>query len=1055
MKRISLSILLLAVLIGCARSELEEAFAPSAPTLYAEIADEADSRTYLEEAKYMRWHAEDEISSFLGNTLNQRYGFDGKTGANSGTFSQVSYQLGTGNPISYIQAVYPYASTTTIDDRTGAIGYIFPKVQQHGEGDTYGPGANPMVATTSGTSDVFLYFRNVGGYLKLLLYGEDVTVTGISVKGNRQEKLSGEALITATYNADPQVQMTDAATEGVVLDCGEGVQLSNDPQNPTLFWIVMPPTTFEGGFTITIRGDNGKGCIKSTGKKQVITRNNYVAMSAFSVVCDQEIDESDFKEDAQVEQAINIPNNQIWYSTKNCMAYDFTSGGTIDQKEAFGAKMLSNIYYPEGYGVLNFAGDVTKLSGIFKGNTMLTEIKLPGSILSIDDDAFRNCTSLESVTLSKGITSIGMYAFRDCSSLANITLPEGLVSIGNYAFASCDALTSITLPEGVSSIGNFAFSSCDALASITLPESLTSIGNYAFSNCTSLASITLPEGVSSIGGYAFSDCSSLASITLPESLTSIGNHAFGNCTSLASITIPSSITLESSWFSASYSLKEIYGQYASEDHRCWVIDGELVLFAPAGITSYDVPAGVTSIGDSVFRHYTSLESITLPEGVVSIGEDAFYGCTSLKSITLPEGVSSIGYRTFYYCPSLKNITLPEGLTSIGDLAFDGCKSLASITLPEGVSSIGNSAFRDCTSLASITLPNSISTMGSDLFNGCSSLKEIHGQYASEDYRCWIVNGALIAFAPAGITSYEVPAGVTSIGDSAFTRCTSLASITLPEGLISIGNSAFHSCTSLESITLPEGVSSIGNTAFHSCKSLKSITLPEGASSIGNYAFYYCTSLASITLPEGVTSIGYKAFNHCKSLESITLPEGVTSIGMGTFTSCTSLASITLPKGLTTIDVEAFLACTSLESITLPEGLISLGRGAFRSCTSLVSIVIPNRITTLQSDTFSGCSSLTTVTLPESITELQAAFPYCSSLSALYCKATMPPKLSSATFNLQELAANFKIYVPASDDDSIINAYRTAQYWSDFSDRIEEEIPSGGGEDTGDGEESDW
>ena len=581
MKRISLSILLLAVLIGCSRSELEEAFAPSAPTLYAEIADEADSRTYLEEAKYMRWHAEDEISSFLGNTLNQRYGFDGKTGANSGTFSQVSYQLGTGNPISYIQAVYPYASTTTIDDRTGAIGYIFPKVQQHGEGDTYGPGANPMVATTSGTSDVFLYFRNVGGYLKLQLYGEDVTVTGISVKGNRQEKLSGEALITAAYNADPQVQMTDAATEGVVLDCGEGVQLSNDPQNPTLFWIVMPPTTFEGGFTITIRGDNGKGCIKSTGKKQVITRNNYVAMSAFSVVCDQEIDESEFKENAQVEQAINIPNNQIWYSTKNCMAYDFTKGGTIDQKETFGAKMLSNIYYPEGYGVMTFAGDVTKLSGIFKGNTLLTDIKLPGSILTIGNSAFYYCTSLESVTLSKGITSIGASAFERCTSL-----------------------TSITLPEGVSSVGDSAFRDCSALASITLPKGVTSIGSSAFSNCSSLASITLPEGVSSIGDYAFR-----------------------NCTSLASITIPSSITLESSWFPHSYSLKEIYGQYASEDHRCWVIDGELVLFAPAGITSYEVPAGVTSIGDSAFYYYTSLESITLPEGVTSIGDYAFYNCS--------------------------------------------------------------------------------------------------------------------------------------------------------------------------------------------------------------------------------------------------------------------------------------------------------------------------------------------------------------------------------------------------------------------------------------------
>jgi hypothetical protein len=33
------------------------------------------------------------------------------------------------------------------------------------------------------------------------------------------------------------------------------------------------------------------------------------------------------------------------------------------------------------------------------------------------------------------------------------------------------------------------------------------------------------------------------------------------------------------------------------------------------------------------------------------------------------------------------------------------------------------------------------------------------------------------------------------------------------------------------------------------------------------------------------------------------------------------------------------------------------------------------------------------------------------------------------------ASGRKIYVPASDDDSIINAYKAAQYWSDYADSI--------------------
>ena len=35
------------------------------------------------------------------------------------------------------------------------------------------------------------------------------------------------------------------------------------------------------------------------------------------------------------------------------------------------------------------------------------------------------------------------------------------------------------------------------------------------------------------------------------------------------------------------------------------------------------------------------------------------------------------------------------------------------------------------------------------------------------------------------------------------------------------------------------------------------------------------------------------------------------------------------------------------------------------------------------------------------------------------------------------ATDRKIYVPASDDDSIINAYKAATGWKDYADYIEE------------------
>lgn len=532
MKRFCLSALLLTMLAGCSHSGIEEDAMPSAPQLYAEIADESGSRTYLEQAKYMRWHADDEISAFLGNTLNQRYGFDGKTGANSGTFSQVSYQLGTGNPIEEIRAFYPYAASTSFDDIAGKVNYIFPKLQQYGEGDTYGQGANPMVATSSSTSDTFLYFRNICGFLKLQLYGDDVTVKAILVKGNQAEKLSGASVITAEYNADPSVAMADEATEGVVLDCGEGVVLSEDANNPTLFWIAIPPTTFEGGFTITIKGDNGKGHIQSTTKQRIITRNEYLQMPTFAVVCNKEINEEDFQENAQTEEQVVIPNNQIWYTSASGLPinvtvlkeYGSTTVKYVSPKTRFGANIISHIFDGEKF-VITFDADVTKIGAYsFREahGCSLTSITIPSSVTTIEAKAFANCTSLKDVFGGNGITEIGSSAFNGCTSLIFNKIPDWpLENVGTDAFISVtftdtwdsiDSSKMLLLKEG----------GADVDLILDIPE----IQDYAFEGCNNLRNITFSENVTSIGASAFDDCPNLEKIVIGKNVKSIGASCF-------------------------------------------------------------------------------------------------------------------------------------------------------------------------------------------------------------------------------------------------------------------------------------------------------------------------------------------------------------------------------------------------------------------------------------------------------------------------------------------------------------------------------------------------
>ena len=47
--------------------------------------------------------------------------------------------------------------------------------------------------------------------------------------------------------------------------------------------------------------------------------------------------------------------------------------------------------------------------------------------------------------------------------------------------------------------------------------------------------------------------------------------------------------------------------------------------------------------------------------------------------------------------------------------------------------------------------------------------------------------------------------------------------------------------------IPNSVDSIGNYAFSYCTSLTSIKIPNSVTSIGNYAFYNCKNLTSITI----------------------------------------------------------------------------------------------------------------------------------------------------------------------------------------------------------------
>ena len=101
--------------------------------------------------------------------------------------------------------------------------------------------------------------------------------------------------------------------------------------------------------------------------------------------------------------------------------------------------------------------------------------------------------------------------------------------------------------------------------------------------------------------------------------------------------------------------------------------------------------------------------------------------------------------------------------------------------------------------------------------------------------------------------------VTSIGQEAFTNCTSLTNITIPDSVTSIGGLAFKACSSLTSVTIGNSVTSIRNGAFARCTSLTSITIPDSVTSIGDQAFWDCSSLTAVTFLGDAPKEGKEVF----------------------------------------------------------------------------------------------------------------------------------------------------------------------------------------------------
>ena len=557
--------------------------------------------------------------------------------------------------------------------------------------------------------------------------------------------------------------------------------------------------------------------------------------------------------------------------------------------------------------------------------------------------------------------------------------------IGDCAFEGSD-IKSVVIPSGVTEIHYAAFADCASLTSVTLPDTLTSIGEYAFYE-TGVKNLTLPSSLKTVGESAF-EMSALETIYVPDSVEELGEYLFYGCTSLREITVGEN----------NAKLKSVDGNLYSKD-------GTVLIQYAVGKTaeSFEIPAGVVTIGDDAAALCSSLKSIVIPDSVKEIGFEAFHNCDSLERVHIPASVERIGNFAFNFCGKLVEITVDENSTYFKSvdgnlytkdgedlLQYATGKTAELFAIPAGVKNLGAGAFENSEYLKAVILPNGLESIDSYALNGCSALEYIYCDGTEEDYEFTAVAGANDGFSLDKIYYYseENPnkrggfwhyneegepevwdvyaKGLTyKLNDDGesyslqSTAGTDRLNVIIPEtyeGLPVTGilDDAVGFSDRVAFLDIPKTVTYIDPNAFYMGMVLMSITVDEENE-------YYSAENGILYNKDKTTLLRVPINNQLKD-NTLVVPEGVTEIAPRAVFYVRRAYYVELPSTIKTIGKGAFASCRDLETIIFPEGLETIGVAAFENAFTMTEIYIPDSVTEIGKFAFSGCEAITEFTI---------------------------------------------------------------------------------------------
>ena len=640
-----------------------------------------------------------------------------------------------------------------------------------------------------------------------------------------------------------------------------------------------------------------------------------------------------------------------------------------------------------------------------------------GLLLSNDRTVLICCAAAQaSYVIPDTVTTIGEYAFCDHDTLTEVVIPEGVKTIGQYAFSGCLSLQTVDLPDSLVTLGMDAFR-YTGLTEIAVPEGTETLDTGVFGDNEQLERVVFAGKVVQIDNDQFYGCSNLQSIRFkadaPENfsenvfygVTATAYYPEGNTTWTEAVkqNYGGTITWEV-WQSPTSGI--------CGDNLSWVYNANsnaLVISGTGEMTDYtasnpapwndwadsicylELESGITSIGNYAFADMKEMEiQESLPDTLTKIGAYAFSACGEyFTSVILPAGVTQIGKNAFAGNVNLTKVTFQGDMPVLADPLFSENMTLVAM-YPNSNTSWTESALKNYggnVSWYSTTEDGSlVGSCGNDLtWTVKNSVLTISGTGDMADYSP--ENPAPWRALAEEIRTLTIESGVTSIGSYAFADMYRLGFLStyktapsIPANITSIGENAFSGCTSLIRLNFLGDLPVMDAIIFSGDMTIE-LYYPDGNATwteearkdYGGNAKWYRFDENGIDLEGSSSETADWQFDPASGTLTLTGSGEVYSIGgrtsYGPWNEWTDkIVKVVIESGITRIGDSAFLGLPALMEVSMPDTLEEIGYGAFQDCANLVTAQIPAAVTGIEHYAFDGCSSLE-LTIPAGVSSI--------------------------------------------------------------------------------------